>query len=68
MNKFELLSSDGIQMLLAGGGARPEVGGWGSHVGCPERRGVGQKGLYSEIQCIMNSGRMGILPCGQNNR
>ena len=46
MNKFEQVSSDYHQMLLAGLGLRP---------------GDFEGGLHSEVQCIMGNGRMGPL-------
>ena len=54
MNKFEEVSSDGHKMPLAGAWGR------GPHVPCLEEDGWGE--LYSEVQCIMVNGHMGIPP------
>ena len=48
MNKFEKVFSDGHQMSLTGGGAGGPMSG--------ERVGT----WYSEVQCIMGNGHIGL--------
>ena len=74
MNKLEKVSSDCHLMALAGGGARSrgvtglmsrgDVGEGRSNVQRGGGRGRTGGGLYSEVQCILGNGHIGI-PCGQ---
>ena len=56
-NKFEQVSSDGQQMSLAGGlaGSPCLGGGWGEGAGGPHVPSLGERELYSEVQCIMDN-------------
>ena len=59
MNRFEQVSSDGHQMLLAG----QQLGTGPVGVPCFWGEGVPiLGGLYSEVQCIIGNGYMGSPP------